>query len=206
MGARLISLLRVIVILIALAVFVFPGFHMAVRAAHLWMPIGITDGPQNLPGSAVNIEDAVSKGPDVFVGAITEAGSEILVPPKMPYQGNMYRGIKVTILRVYSDHQLRTLPNQQLDPLLGPIGDQTSVGLFVDTNLDETQPKVGGSYIFIAPRNQAGYWELTNSALPYNHLGKDDCNYVALKLLPVTDNNITIVKKLIDRQRGIFHP
>ena len=204
MGApRTITILRAIILLVAFTFLASWAFPAILRCAQLWTPIGIADGARNLPGSAMDIEDAVAKGRDVFAGSITEAGSEVPLPPGMSMRGNLYRDIKVTILQVYSDHKLRTLPQQQLDPLAGPIGDQTSIALVVDTLSGETRPQVGKAYIFVAAINQ-GNPDGTGTASPYNHLDKDDGIYIALKLLPVTDNNITIVTKWIDRRRRIF--
>src|ERR1700677_3051284 len=166
-------------------------------AAFLFAGIVRADDTPKLSGSAIKLEDAAAKAVDIFEGEITEPGSKVLLPPTMPYCGDLFRDLKITVLQVYSQKKLRLLPLQQLDPLRGPIGDQTTVALFVATISSETRPKVGNSYIFFTTRNQ---WDTTTPTItewPYNCLESGGGFYIALKLLPATDDNIAMVKKLV---------
>jgi hypothetical protein len=196
MDERAMIFLRTIVFLTVLSVLTYFSYPAAIRIARVWTPVGIPDGALKLPGNAVSVTEAASNYTDVFAGEVTETDSELPLP-RMSNQPNLYRGMTVTILAVYSDHKLRTLPDQQLNPLRGAIGDQTSVGLRIETGLDQAQPKIGSRYIFIAAKNKGESAEST-----FGHVDKEDAIYIARKLLPITDNNVAIIKKLMDRRHG----
>ena len=93
-----------------------------------------------LSGSTFKSEDVLAKADVVFVGTITEAGSEVLLPPTAPYAGPLYGGVKVNVLQV----------------LRGSIGAQVSVSLFTSFVHHEKLHTVGSSYIFFVKKNAPG--------------------------------------------------
>jgi len=151
------------IILVALVAFLFGGIAQADDAAIL-------------VGGSLKPEEAVSKSDAVFVGEVTDTGIKVMPPPDCPYEGPLYRGIKIKVLQF----------------LRGSVRDHVSVALFVPTMKLVTLHMVGNSYIFFVQTKSQKALDY-----PYNCLEKADTTDIAIKLLPATDENIATVKKLI---------
>src|SRR5260221_10713215 len=86
-----------------------------------------------LSGSGLKSEDVAVKADAVFVGEITKMG---LLDESAPGRDS-YHGVQVKVLQV----------------LRGTVAAQVSVTLYATYTAREQPPKVGGTYIFFARKN-----------------------------------------------------
>jgi len=134
-------------------------------------PLNAQNSPATGPSESIKLSGSAIKAEDIVLSCDAVCVGEIEdmgLPTNSSTTGLVvYSGIEVKVLQI-----LRGSVEYQIKITLNTLK---------SPSLQEMPPKFGGSYIFFVNRNNP----------------EADDPFIALKLLPATDDNIAMVKKLI---------
>jgi hypothetical protein len=139
----------------------------------------ITASTQHVPISTGNyqkLENAVKQADAIFIGEVTDPGSEAVLPKEATNEGRLYRGIEIKLTR----------------NLLGLVSGESTVSVYVSgVGPARFLPAKTPGIFFLQTHYQS--WP----SYPFSQLGKDDARAIVIKVMPATDARLAEVTKLI---------
>jgi hypothetical protein len=122
------------------------------------------------------LETAVAKADAIFIGEVTDQGSEALLQPGAPTDGLLYRGVGIKVHR----------------SLLGMTSDEVTAAVYIVSLGPKRFLTTDKPCIFFLQTHRQSW-----PCYPFSQLGGDDAGSIVIKLIPATDENVAEVKKLI---------
>jgi hypothetical protein len=127
-------------------------------------------------GNYQKLENAVTQADAIFIGEVSDPGSEALLPKEAMNEGHLYRGVEINLER----------------NLLGLVSGKLTVSVYVSGV---------GPARFLATKMPSIFFLQTHyqnwPCYPFNQLGKDDARAIVIKVIPATDDQLAEVAKLI---------